>query len=213
MGKKGSLGGVPARAWPQKVWSVVELGSYVLGKAQPHHLSTYGPPSRPHHLSSTVSTSSTLAGARWNTLSPPRWPSSAHHLSVSLSLPCTEVTPGEQGRARLFSIGHLPALTGLTGVLVPSRCRAIQDRWARPTETTTKCDWLESRGPLPWLSADSLSCIGAHLAAIPLAVEMALIMHAWFVILAANSEEFGTLMRSSTSFPHTTARWWCAHGC
>lgn len=34
----------PRAPWPQQVWSVVELGSYVLGKAQPH-LSTYGPSS------------------------------------------------------------------------------------------------------------------------------------------------------------------------
>lgn len=32
----------PRAPRPQQVWSVVELGSYVLGKAQPH-LSTYGP--------------------------------------------------------------------------------------------------------------------------------------------------------------------------
>lgn len=47
-GEEGSLGAAvqvvvcPRAPRPQQVWSVVELGSYVLGKAQPH-LSTYGP--------------------------------------------------------------------------------------------------------------------------------------------------------------------------
>lgn len=52
-------------------------------------------------------------GTRWNTLSAPV--AELGPAPACLCLPWTEVTRDEQGLARLFSIGHLPALTGLTG--------------------------------------------------------------------------------------------------
>lgn len=193
---------MPARAWPQQVWSVVELGSHVLGKAQPHHLSTYGPRSRPDHLLPASQRSLTLAGTRWNSLSAP-WPSSGPaSVCVCPSLPWSEVTRGEQGRARLFSIGHLPALTGLTGSSCPPD--AVTSRTAgerrRPERHDHECDWLQApgcrlRGLLTWLSADSFFSACRKSSSLQ---------------RIERSTVLGTPIHSSTSLPYATVCWRCA---
>lgn len=88
MGKEESLGGVPARMAPASLWSVVELGSHVLGKAQPPSVDLW--PQDHDQItsctahSSSVSTSLTLAGARWNALSAPRGRARPSTSSLSL---------------------------------------------------------------------------------------------------------------------------------
>lgn len=74
---------------PSQLWSVVELGSHVLGKAQPH-LSTYGPritTKSPRAHSSTLFQRLNVLDAcgrpMERSLCAP-WPSSAQHKSLSL---------------------------------------------------------------------------------------------------------------------------------